>query len=216
MWGHCRRTCTVYTWRDGKGWTTALADRWCLCNVYDDTEPKWILDLKHWTKTNYGQDALSQKLFAANTLAIVRKRFTAEDSSSQEVSKRLFKAILQSRECGLVLCVFHANKCSRKSSATFRQWCHVFLAYQDRELEWHRVLIIHIVSSKSIWYEGSFFAVRIRTLNQTEYLPNEFFALLTSKLWDEINTRRVSPGRYNVLRVLRDTVDSGKFHMETH
>jgi hypothetical protein len=51
-------------------------------------------------------------------------------------------------------------------------------------------------------------------LNQTEYLPNEFFTLLTSKLCDEINDRQGSHGRYNVLRVLRDTVDSGKFHME--
>ena len=51
-------------------------------------------------------------------------------------------------------------------------------------------------------------------MNQTEYLPNEFFTLLTSKLWDEINDRRVSLNRYNILGVLRDTVDSGKFHME--
>jgi hypothetical protein len=44
------------------------------------------------------QDSLSQKLFAANTLAFVRKRFTAEDSSSQEVAKHLFGVILQSGE----------------------------------------------------------------------------------------------------------------------
>jgi hypothetical protein len=56
-----------------------------------------------------------------------------------------------------------------------------------------------------------FFAVRICRLNQTEYLPNEFFTSLTSKLCDEINDRN---GRYNVLRVLRDTIDSGKFQME--
>ena len=55
------------------------------------------------------------------------------------------------------------------------------------------------------------FAVRIRKLNQTEYLPNEFFTLLTSKLCDEINDRH---GRYNVLRLLRDTIDSGEFQME--
>jgi len=75
-------------------------------------------------------------------------------------------------------------------------------------------LIIHIVSCKSLWYESSFFAVRIRTLNQTEYLPNEFFTLLTLKLWDEINGRHGSQSRYNVLRVLNDTINSGKFHME--
>jgi len=59
-----------------------------------------------------------------------------------------------------------------------------------------------------------FFRVRILTLNQTEYLPNEFFTLLTSKLWDEVKDRQISHSRYNVLRVLIDTVDSGKFHME--
>ena len=76
------------------------------------------------------------------------------------------------------------------------------------------MLAIQIVSCKAIWYESSFFAVRIRTLNPTEYLPNEFFTLLTSKLCDEINDRQVSNSRYNLLHVLRDTVDSGKFHMK--
>ena len=70
-------------------------------------------------KPNYVQDAFSRKVFTANTVAIVRKRFTAEDPSSQEVAKRLFKAILRSGECGLNFDVFYANKCSRKSSTTF-------------------------------------------------------------------------------------------------
>jgi len=48
-------------------------------------------------------------------------------------------------------------------------------------------------------------------LNPTEYLPNEFFTLLTSKVWEEVNGRH---GWYNVLWVLRQTVDSGKFHTE--
>lgn len=76
------------------------------------------------------------------------------------------------------------------------------------------MLTIQIVSRKSIWYGSSFFAVRIQTLNPTEYLSNEFFTLLTSKLWDEIDERQASLNRYNILVVLRDTVDSGKFHME--
>ena len=90
------------------------------------------------------------------------------------------------------------------------------MAYQDRQLEWHRALTIHIVSLKAIWYESSFFAIRIRILNQIEYLPNEFFTLLTSKLCDEINDRQVSHGRYNILHVLRDTTDSGKFHIDLY
>jgi hypothetical protein len=157
MWGHCRRTCTRCTCRDGKGWATALADRWCLRNVYDYTEPKWLLHLKRWTNSDHGQDVLSQKLFAPNTLGIVRKRFTVENSSSQEVAKRLFNVILQSGECRLSFCVLYANKCSRKSSTTFRQWCHAFFAYQDQWFEWHGALTIHIVSCKSIWYESSVF-----------------------------------------------------------
>jgi hypothetical protein len=60
-------------------------------------------------KPDYCQDALSQQLFAANTLGIVRKRFTAEDSSSQEVAKHLFKKILQSGGCGLIFCVFYSK-----------------------------------------------------------------------------------------------------------
>ena len=214
MWGRCWRRCTGCTWRDGKGRAIPLADRWCLRNVYDDTKPRWILDLNYWTTPDSAQDALSQKLFAVNTLSIVRKRFTAEDSSSQEVAKRLFKTILQSGECGLIFSVFYANKRSRKSSTTFRRWCHAFFAYQDQQLERHGALTIHIISCKAIWYECSFFAIKNQTLNQTEYLPNEFFTLLTSKLWDEINDRQVSHSRYNLLRVLRDTVGSGKCHME--
>ena len=38
--------------------------------------------------------------------------------------------------------------------------------------------------------------------------------MLTSKLWDEINDPQVNPNGYNTLRVLRDTLDSGKFHIE--
>ena len=60
-------------------------------------------------KPDYVQDALSRKLFAANTLTTVRKRFTAEDSSSREVAKRLFKTILRSGERVLVFRVFYAN-----------------------------------------------------------------------------------------------------------
>jgi hypothetical protein len=51
-------------------------------------------------------------------------------------------------------------------------------------------------------------------LKETEYLPNEIFILLTSKLWDEINDGQVTHSRYNTLRVLRDTLDFGKFHVE--
>jgi len=214
MRGHCWRACIGCTSGDSKGRPTALADRWCLLNVCDHTEPKWIFHLKRWMKPDYDQGVLSQKLFVANTLGIIRKQFTAEDSSSQDFAKRLFKTILQSGGYGLSFCVFYANKCSRKSSTTFRQWCHAFLAYQGRQFEWHRALTIHAVSCKSIWYERSLFAVRIQALNQTEYLPNEIFTLLTSKLWEEINDRQVSHSRYNVLHVLRDTADSGKFHLE--
>ena len=48
-------------------------------------------------------------------------------------------------------------------------------------------------------------------MNATEYLPNEFFQLLTSKLCDKINDQKVSRSRHNILLVLRDTIDSGKF-----
>ena len=70
-------------------------------------------------KPDYGQGTLSQRLFAANTLLIVRKQFTAEDSSSQEVAKRLFKTILQSGRCGLIFYVLYTDKCSGKSSTAF-------------------------------------------------------------------------------------------------
>jgi hypothetical protein len=72
-------------------------------------------------KADYGQDVFTKRLFAANTLAIVRKRFTAEDSSSQNVAKRLFRTILGSGEFGLSFGVVYANKCSRESSTHFRR-----------------------------------------------------------------------------------------------
>ena len=50
-------------------------------------------------------------------------------------------------------------------------------------------------------------------MNQPEYLPNTFFTLLASKLCNEINDPH---GRYNILHVLRETMDCGKFHMEIH
>ena len=50
-------------------------------------------------------------------------------------------------------------------------------------------------------------------MNPTEYLPNENFALLTSRLLGEINARQIALSQCNMLRVLRDTMDSGKFHL---
>ena len=37
--------------------------------------------------------------------------------------------------------------------------------------------------------------------------------MLTSELCDKTNDRKVRRRQYNILLVLRDTVDTGKFHM---
>ena len=50
-------------------------------------------------------------------------------------------------------------------------------------------------------------------LNATEYLPKDFFAMLTSELCDKTDDRKMRRRRYNILLILRDTIDSGKFHM---
>ena len=52
------------------------------------------------------------------------------------------------------------------------------------------------------------------TLKSTGYLPNEFFTLLTSKLCENKKDREVRHSRDNILLVLRDTIDSGKFQWE--
>ncbi|KIM36837.1 hypothetical protein M413DRAFT_285325 [Hebeloma cylindrosporum] len=78
-----------------------------------DEQHPWLTDGAFAMFTTIlSQNTLSQKLFAANTLAIVRRRFTAEDSRSQEVAKCLFKTILQSGESGYSFDVLYANKCS--------------------------------------------------------------------------------------------------------
>ena len=52
------------------------------------------------------------------------------------------------------------------------------------------------------------------TLKSTGYLPNEFFTLLTSKLCENKRDHEVRHSRDNILLVLRDTIDSGKFQWE--
>lgn len=55
-------------------------------------------------------------------------------------------------------------------------------------------------------------------MNLAEYLPSDFFTLLTSKLYDEIDGRGVTNGhgvsrRRDILLVLKDTIDAGKYQM---
>ena len=140
----------------------------------------------------------------------MRKRFTADDSYSQNVAKRLFGVILESGAFGLSYCTVYVNKCRQKSPTHFRQWCLALFPYQYWQLGWHKALTIHIFSSKAVWYEILFWAVRIWTLNAVEYLPDEFFKLLSSKLCDKINDRQ----QYKILLVLRDTIHSGKSQLE--
>ena len=84
---------------------------------------------------------------------------------------------------------------------------------REQCVERHRPLTICLVSRESIQYESSLYAVRIQTLNAIQYPPKDFFAMLTSELCDKINDRKVRRRQYNILLVLRDTVDTGKFHM---
>ena len=95
-------------------------------------------------RTDYGQDKLSQKLFAAGTLSCLRERFTADDSYSQDVEKRLFRVILGSGEFELSFCVVYTNNCRKKSSTHFRQRCSAFFACQDRQLGRHKRLKYHL------------------------------------------------------------------------
>ena len=157
MWGISRRRCPPCTWGDGKGWGTGLGDGWCLRHVYDHSEPQWALPFERWTKSNYGQDTLSQKLFAANTLSRIRKQFTAVNRFSQDVAKQLFRAILRSAgEFELPFCVVYPNKRRQKSSSHLQWWRLTLLPYQDWQLEQHRAHDIWIFPCEPIRYVSHF------------------------------------------------------------